>query len=681
MEETLIRDQKWFRAREYATRFLCAANRGTLILSIVALCLARPAMSQPQQKGNDLADKSLEELMGIKVTSASKKVESRADAPAAIFVITGEDILRGGFTSIPDALRMVPGLYVAQEDSHSWIVAARGFSYAFNDKMLVLLDGRLLYQPLFGGVYWDTIDPPLEDIDRIEIIRGPGGTLWGANAVNGVINIITKSAQQTKGVMVSTTAGIDDRDVAGVRYGGELGQNFAYRVFGQATYGDPSVDSSGSLQLNPWNLSEGGMRMDGKISQKDNISLEGQGYSGRVDTNELNFSGPSSPSAVELQEHILMKGGDILGRWTHSFSERSSMDTLAYCDWTDRIDVLGGDIRNTCDVEVQHDFTFSPRHSVIWGGSVLTTADTPSHTFQISYVPAMLRANTFAAFGQYEVSVVPDKLRIIVGAKVEHNIYTGVQIQPQIRGVWTPNKSSTLWGAVSRAVRDPIQLNSDTDLKVSETTGGPLPVFAAIVGNAALNSEVIRAYELGYRFRFQEIFSFDLSTFYNHYDGLINPGPPGAPIVFPTYIEIPLVSINSGNGQTHGLELSAEIKPTSRWSLLTVITEIRGTAPPGFQGVDTPRHILNVQSRFNITRHVEFDSTYYYVDAISELGVPPVNRVDVGLSARKIDGFTFSIWGRNLQSAYHLENNSGEPYFPAGEVRRSLALKLMWGPE
>jgi iron complex outermembrane recepter protein len=265
--------------------------------------------------------------------------------------------------------------------------------------------------------------------------------------------------------------------------------------------------------------------------------------------------------------------------------------------------------------------------------------------------------------------------------KVEHNIYTGVQIQPQIRGVWTPDKSSTLWGAVSRAVRDPIQLNSDTDLKVSETTGGPLPVFAAIVGNAALNSEVIRAYELGYRYRFQDIFSFDLSAFYNHYDGLINPGPPGAPIVFPTYIEIPLVSINSGNGQTHGLELSAEIKPTSRWSLLTAITEIRGSAPPGFQGVDTPRHILNVQSRFNITRHVEFDSTYYYDDAISELGVPPVNRVDVGLSARQIKGFTFSIWGRNLQSAYHLENNSGEPYFPAGEVRRSIALKLMWQSE
>jgi iron complex outermembrane receptor protein len=653
----------------------------SLILLVIAMILAPPIRSQSQQNTDGLADKSLEELMNIKVTSASKKPENRSDAPAAIFVITGEDIIHGGFSSIPDALRMVPGLYVAQEDSHSWIVAARGFSGAFNDKMLVLLDGRLLYQPLFGGVYWDTVDPPLKDIDRIEIIRGPGGTLWGANAVNGVINIITKTAQNTEGTTVSASAGINEGYVASIRYGDEIGQNFAYRVYGQSRYGDPTADSSGSSQLNPWNLSQGGMRMDWDVSHKDNLSIEGQGYSGRVDTSELIFSGPAAASAIQLEESNLLKGGDILGRWKHEFSDRSNTDLLAYCDWVDRVDILGGDVRNTCDLEVQHDLTISPRHSIIWGGNVLTTADTPSHTFEISYVPAMSRNTTIAAFGQYEVSVVPNKLRIIGGAKIEHNPYTGFQIQPQLRGVWTPDKANTLWGAVSRAVSDPTELGSDTDLKVSETAGGPLPVFAAITGNQALDSEVIRAYELGYRYRLNEIFSFDLSAFYNDYGGLINPGPPGTPVVFPTYIEVPLPEINSGNGETHGLELFAEVKPASRWSLSAAVTELRGAATPGFQGIDTPHHMLNVQSRFNLSRHFEFNSSYYYDDAILDLGVPVVNRADIGFSARKIAGFTFSIWGRNLQSARHLENTSSEPYFPAGEIRRAIVFKMMWQSE
>jgi iron complex outermembrane receptor protein len=641
---------------------------------------AKADRDQAAQEAKQAADLDLDQLanLDIKVTSASKKSERLNDAPAAIYVLSGEDIRRGGFSSIPDALRMVPGLYVAQEDSHSWIVAARGFSWAFNNKMLVLQDGRLLYQPLFGGVYWDTIDPPLEDIDRIEVIRGPGGALWGANAVNGVINIITKKAEETKGLSVTTSAGIDQLYRANIRFGGGVGSNLSYRVFGQALYDDATVNALGASQVNPGNLNQGGTRMDWQISPKDGFSFDGQGYRGAVSTSELNFSGPTV-GASELREQSVMQGGHILGRWTHHFSDRSSTDVLAYCDWESRADVLGGDARNTCDVEVQHDFRFTPRHSVIWGGSILTTSDTPSHTFEISYSPGKERDNTYSVFGQYEVSVVPDKLRLIGGSKFEHNAFTGFEVQPQVRAVWTPNKTSTVWGAISRAVREPDRINSDVDLKFFATLGGPLPVFGAATGNQSLASEALRAYELGYRYQPRRTLSFDLAAYYNDYSNLIGTGPPVSPIIFPGYVEIPFPFINAGKGQTHGLELSVQLRPIHRWEISTGVTELRGTTVlTGSQGIVTPHHIINFQSRFDLTRHFNFDASYFYTDALRELGLPTLNRVDVGISTRQFAGFTFSAWGRNLQSDHHLENNSGEPYFPAGEVRRSVVLKLTW---
>jgi iron complex outermembrane receptor protein len=636
---------------------------------------------QDDQEARDAAELDLEQLanVDIKVTSASKKSERLNTAPAAIYVITGEEIRRGGFSNIPEALRTVPGLYVAQEDSHSWIVAARGFSYAFNNKMLVLLDGRLLYQPLFGGVYWDTIDPPLDEIDRIEVIRGPGGTLWGANAVNGVINIISKKATDSQGWSVNTSAGIYELYKASIRYGGQIRTRLSYRMYGQALYGDASVDGTGASSQNPWNLNQGGTRLDWQLTPKDTLTFDGQGYRGTVNTTELNFSSPTAPSAIELQQNVIMKGGHLLGRWSHNFSERSSSDTLGYCSWFGRVDILGGDTRHTCDLEIQHDFKFSKRHSLIWGGSILTTADTPSNTFEISYSPPQRRDTTYSMFGQYELSLLPNKLRLISGAKIEHNAYTGFEIQPQIRGVWTPNRATTIWGAVSRAVREPDQLNSTTNLKVLQFNGGPLPVFVAIVGNPALRSEALRAYELGFRYQPFHRLSLDVAAFYNSYENLIQSDAIGAPVIFSDHIQIPIPFVNLGPGQTHGLEIAAKVIPVSHWSITSGITEIRGTSTGGgTQGVITPRHILNVQSRVDLTRYLNFDTAYYYTNALPELGLHTWNRVDVGLSTRQFNGFTFSAWGRNLQSEHHLENNSSEPYFPAGEIRRALVLKLSW---
>lgn len=636
--------------------------------------IALPVWSQ--QKADDLTSQSLEDLMAIQVTSVSKKAENLSNAPAAIFVITGEDIRRGGFSSIPDALRTVPGLHVAQQNAHVWVVAARGFSSVFNRDMLVLIDGRLVYTPLFGGVWWDVQDPPLEDIDRIEVIRGPGGTLWGADAVNGVINIITKRTENTQGALVSASAGVNEGYGVRVRYGGTLGSNAAYRVYGTSNYWLPSVNAIGSPNYDAWNLAQGGMRIDWKISPKDTLTFDGQGYSGRT-RDALDVFSPTAPPE-QLQASAVVKGGHLLGRWTHKFSDRSSTDVLGYCDWTGRNTEGFIEPRNTCDVQFQHNYSLSDRQTLTWGGEILTTRATEQDDFTTSFVPLSDRETTSSMFLQYEIDPLPDKLRIIAGSKFEHNSYTGFQYQPQIRTVWTPKKSHSLWVAISRVVRDPNTAERSLVAPISEISTTP-PTFPVLIGNPNVASEIEHAFEAGYRYEWKDKFSLDGAVFYNAFNGLIG-NSPGAPIVnhSPFYILIPLTFNNLGPGQTHGLELFLKYTPTKRWTLSTAITQLRGNSVPGLivsPTANDPRQQLNVQSRLDLTQELNLDAAYYYYDAIPH-ALPPVNRVDVGMSTRSIRRFAFSVWGRNLQTSRHAEET---PFIlPAGEIRRSVIFKLIW---
>ncbi|MGA3293385.1 MAG: TonB-dependent receptor [Candidatus Acidiferrales bacterium] len=615
--------------------------------------------------------------MNVQVTSASKKTEPGDTAPAAIFVITGEDIRRGGFSSIPDALRLVPGLYVAQQNAHVWIVAARGFGSLFNNKMLVLIDGRLVYSPEFGGVWWDVQDPPLEDIDRIEVIRGPGGTLWGANAVNGVINIVTKEAAKTQGAQVSSSAGLNEGYSTRVRYGGQVGENVAYRIYGTSNYWLPSVNASGKNNYDDWGITQGGARFDWNASKKDVVTFDGQGYSGREHDLSLNFD-LLADTLVTPSDYVV-KGGHLLGRWKHSFSERSSTDLLGYCDWTVRSDLFSGDNRTTCDVELQHSYAFTDRQSVIWGGSILTTADTPEHNATVQWDPIYRRDTTYSVFGQYDVMLVPDVLRIIVGSKFEHNNYTGFEYQPQFRVVWTPRKSHTVWFAVSRAVGTPTRLDSDIKAPVVLFSQSP-PTLIVIEGNPDNRSEVLHAYEAGYRYHFTDRFAVDASLYYNEYDHLIGTSAPGIPFVNPnpSYIGVPEVYANLGGGQTHGLGLYLSYAPVRRWTVSAGITELRGNSVAGLNASaasGTPHHQVNLQSRLDLTRHVNFDAAYYYYDAIPP-ALPPVNRVDIGVSTKPYRGFSFSVWGRNLASERHPETIGY--LFTNGEIPRSLTFKVVW---
>jgi len=641
------------------------------------------SQSAPQTKS--LADLDLDQLMNVqvKVTSVSKKEEDSFQAPAAIFVLTAEDIRRGGFDSLPEALRMVPGLYVARSNSDGWTIAARGFAFPNNDKLLVLIDGRNLSDPFNGGILWDVQDFPLENVERIEVIRGPGGTLWGDNAVNGVINIITKKAADTQGLSVVTSYGLDKEQSASVRYGGQLGANLSYRIYGKSSYWDPSVDATGASLFDEWSLSQGGLRIDDHVSDKDDLTVEAGIYEGRTHDTQL-FAADGTLPLMPVRPASLLQGQNILARWQHTLSDTSSVDLLGYCQWTKFDNLTAGSVRNTCDVEFQHNLAFGARQSVNWGAAVATTSDLLVNNFTAHFSPQSRRTTTVSGFGQYEVQLIPDRLKLIVGSKFEHNDYTGFEAQPQIRAVWTPSKSHALWVAVSRAISLPTRVQTSASLKLFQVSLLPLTYFG-LVGDPHLNSEELRAYELGYRYKWKDVFSFDGTIYYNDYNRLIGAAL-GAPIVntVPFYIELPQQIGNFGGGQTHGAEIYFKVRPVRRWVVSAGITELRGTSSAAVQNMaGMPRHWTNVQSRLDLAHTLEFDSALYYYDAPRPGGLgsevaPAHNRVDVGISARPARGLTLSVWGQDITSAHNLESGIGIPGTQTGDTRRSVVFKMMW---
>jgi iron complex outermembrane recepter protein len=647
---------------------------------------AQDGSARPAAQTKSLTDLDLDQLMNvqIKVTSVSKKEEDSFTAPAAIFVLTAEDIRRGGFSSLAEALRMVPGLYVARGNADSWTIAARGFAFPNNDKLLVLVDGRNVYDPFFGGIYWDVQDFPLDNVERIEVIRGPGGTLWGDNAVNGVINIVTKKAADTQGFSATTSYGLDQEQSASVRYGGKIGQNLSYRIYGKSSYWDPSVDASGASLFDEWSLSQGGVRVEDQLTEKDALTVDAGLYQGDTHNTQL-FAPDGTSPLLAVRPASLMRGQNIQARWQHTFSESSSIDVLGYCQWTKRENLTAGSVRNDCDVEFQHNVIFGERQSINWGASVDTTGDQLVNNFTAHFTPESRRTTTVAGFAQYEVQLIPDRVRLIAGTKLEHNDYTGFEVQPQIRAVWTPSRSQTVWGAVSRAISLPTRVQTAGSIKLMNISTDPITYFD-LLGDPKLNSEALVAYELGYRYKWKDIFSFDGTIYYNDYSRLIGAAP-GAPIVNPApfYIEIPEQIGNYGRGQTHGAEFYVKIRPVRRWVVSAGITELRGATSTPVDGlVGMPRHWSNIQSRLDLVHTFEFDSAIYYYDAtkagavITEIA-PTHSRVDLGISARPVRGLTLSVWGQDITSARNLENttpNSGT--VEIGEMRRSVVFKMTW---
>ncbi|MGA3294582.1 MAG: TonB-dependent receptor [Candidatus Acidiferrales bacterium] len=422
------------------------------------------------------------------------------------------------------------------------------------------------------------------------------------------------------------------------------------------------------------------MRIDWKGTERDALTFEGQGYSGR----ERDVETVTTLAGAALTPlSIVMKGGNILGRWGHTFSERSSAETKAYCDWSSRSDIFFGfERRNTCDLEFQHNFRIAARHSLIWGGDFRTTSDRTVATFQDAFRPASRRQYLESGFAQYELSVVPDRFRIIGGAKFENTTFTGFDIQPQIRAVWSPAAAHNIWGAVSRSVRTPTRNEHDNFLVSGVLPGSP-PTFLVFVGNPKLKPEHQIAYELGYRYQPAQSLSFDTAAFYNSYTDLIYPDFANlTPFTNtnPSFTGLAIPFTNLLRAQTHGLEFSTKWKAARFWMLSGALTENRGT---GISRISMPRHQANIQSHMDLPHHFEFDSALYYYDGHLipyPVGVTFVehttNRVDLGLSWHPHPGWTLGIWRHNIQSAHHEED--GSLYFENGQVRRTVVFKMTW---
>src|SRR5437773_3485433 len=463
--------------RDHKTGPVKRAGR-IFLAGFLSVLLAGSTVAQNPRNVPDVTAMSMEDLMNLQVTSVSKRTQKVADAAAAIFVLTQEDIRRSGATSIPDALRLVPGLEVARIDQNKWAIASRGFNGRFDNKLLVLIDGRSVYSPLFAGVYWDVQDVILNDIDRIEVIRGPGATLWGANAVNGVINIITKSAQATQGSYASLRGGNEDRAVATGRFGWKTKGDVAIRTYAKYSDRDAEFHQNGD-DFDDWHLGLAGFRADADRGERNHLTLQGDLYAGKAGEREA-ITTYTSPFIQSVERDADLSGGHLLGLWNHRLKEGSDTTLQLYYDRTHRDLAAFTEDRDTYDVEFRHSLRIASRHELLWGAGYRLTSGATESVPTLQIVPHNRTDDVLSGFVQDEFRIVPSKWTLTVGSKFEHNDYSGFNSQPNLRLVFSPSSKQVFWSAASRALRVPSRI--ETDLSLTAFVEPTTPTFARLTG-------------------------------------------------------------------------------------------------------------------------------------------------------------------------------------------------------
>ncbi len=657
-----------------------------LLLFFQILMVGTLAWPMGRSMPDDLTEMSIEDLMAIEVTTVSRKSQHLSQTTAAVFVITQEDIRRSGVTNIAQALRMVPGLQVARIDANKWAISSRGFNGQFANKLLVLMDGRSVYTPLYSGVLWDVQDTLLEDIVRIEVIRGPGAALWGANAVNGVINVITKTAIETQGGLASFGLGTEEKYFGGIRYGGTIGESAFYRAYAKYFKRDGALNAVGDDVPDQWHISRGGGRIDWDIAHKEQLTLQGDYYDGKAGY-RLFSKTPFPPYTWDLDEDALISGGNILGRWQHSFSGKSDFTLQAYYDITKRKSQLIAETRDTFDLDFQHRFGLSERQELIWGlGYRLTRADIKNQPI-VSYTHPDREDELFSFFVQDEISLWPEKFSLIVGSKFEENDYTGSEIQPNLRMRWTPSPLHTIWASISHAVRTPAQ--ADREIKFYQPDVSGFYSVWVLLGNEEYTSEKLTAYELGWRLNRGNEYGLDLSLFYNRYDDLFS-FMWGSPVMdgSPPELVTPVIHVNDMKGYTYGAELVAEWQPTDWWRIQGYYTylfmnfrdavtfDLMSLAVEG----KSPNHQFSLRSSIDLFKEVKLDLWFRYVDNLSSpcQDMHSIFTLDARLGWNPSENLEISIVGQNLFDPQHPE------FFPefAGivpsEVQRGMYAKLTW---
>jgi iron complex outermembrane recepter protein len=672
-----------------------SSTRRALAVSLLSLFISiegpLPALSaqtaQPDQKSDEpLTHLSLEELGNVEVTTASKEPEQVWQTPAAIYVITQEDIRRSGATSIPELLRLVPGGEVARIDSDHWAVGVRGFGGEFSKSLLVLIDGRSVYSPLFAGVYWQVQDTLLEDVDRIEVIRGPGGTIWGANAVNGIINIITKNAKDTQGTVSSAGGGNIDQGIAGARFGGTSGKGVDYRVYSKGFIRGPEFHPDG-VNFDEWKMGQLGFRTDWSKHARDVFNVQGDIYKG-LDGERVAVSLYSPPSVLVLNGPHHTSGGNMLGSWRRQIGGNSDVEARGYFDRTSRFSPQMNETRNTYDLDLLYHLLAPARQDVLLGTGARWSHDDVTQIYAtLNFAPPQETDSIYSWFIQDQIGLVPKKLSLSLGSKFEHNNRSGFEIQPNGRLMWTPTAHQTVWAAVTRAVRTPSRL--DQDLQLTDFLEASPAVFLRVVGSKSFRSEHLLGTEVGYRKLIASKLYFDLSLFRNDYNDLYGYGP-GTDYVeafpAPAHIILQEPLANALKGDTSGGEIAPSWKPTD-WF------EIKGSYSylhlyvhdkPGFtdnqntvsDNGSSPHHQAVIQALFNLPRRFELDPTYRHVSSLPAQKVAAYNTGDARLGWHASPSWEMFVVGQNLMQPHHAEFGSDVNTIVG--IKRDIFANITW---
>ena len=659
-----------------------------VVLFLVLIACAASRGQSPQAAPKDLTAASIEDLLNMEVSSASKKDQSVSHTAAAVYVITQEDIRRSGMTSIPDVLRMVPGMDVAQVNANNWAVSVRGFNDRVASRLLVLIDGRSLYSPDFAGVFWQIQQLMLEDVERIEVIRGPGATLWGANAVSGVVNIITKKAKDTQGGLASIGGGMQERGFTSVRYGASADDRVAYRVYGNYFNRGGFQDSLGRDAGDSWYGSFGGFRSDWQIARRDALTVEGDVYDDATHgRNNLPTFAP--PFLVSPVTSTTFFGGDLNSRWTHTYSSKSEVSVQVYYDGFSRDDVFIDAFIHTFNLDFQHHLAIGTRHDLVWGAGYRFTSDSTAGTTILSLSPPALQTHLPSFFLQDEIAVIPGTLWFTPGVRFEHDPFTGFNFEPSGRVLWSISKYQTLWISASKA--DKAAQRSERTLQdVAAVFPGPggLLASADLFGSPAASDQPTLDFEAGYRAQMTRALSADLATFYDHYNDLqtMEPGLPflsNAPV---PHTVVPLYYANGMHGKGYGGELSITWKPTSRWKLNAGYSRLQQIFDlnPGSQSPSSlltsgndPQNQFQIRSQLNLPRQTEFDTSVYYVGRLANESVPAYARLDLRVGWHPYEMMSFDVIGQNLLAPRQLEFLNSTGLVPALDTRRVFA-RLAW---
>lgn len=661
------------------------------LVTAILVCLGSTNVTQAAQDTLDpFKAISLDELADIKVSIISKSPQKVSDSAAAVFVITQDDIRRSGANSIPEVLRMVPGLSVSQINSSNWAVSSRGFSGRYANKLLVLMDGRAVYAPLFSGVYWNVQDTLLEDIDRIEVVRGPGASAWGANAVNGVINIITRSSEETQGNLLSGTVGSETRGIVSTRHGGQLTEDVYYRLYAKYRNMDNAVFPSGETANDNWDETRGGFRIDGQLAETNNFTLQGDIYNNITSALHEDPSLDSATGEVLVSERNTDRGHNLLMRLNHHFTDQSEGTLQAYYDYQYRQET--NDTRRTFDLDYQHTFPTIGRHTPTAGLGYRNIYDDTPGTTVFNFSPDTNYESLWSLFIQDEIRLT-ETLNLTIGSKFEHNGYTGFEYQPSARLLWHPAPKQTFWAAISRAVRTPSRVDDgiinthDVDPSVPPIP----PIVVQVYGNKNFLSETVLAHELGYRIQYLDSLALDLSVFYNKYRHLRTIEYNQLDLSnLPDFIVQPLTFANLMDGESYGLELSADWRATEtiRLQLGYTLLDLQmhrndNSTDPNTESIEgqSPEQQLSLRSSFDMASNLELDLWLRYV---SELWIPSSKQIDsywtldVRLGWQPVKELELAFVGKNLLDNQSLEYRDELKFVMTTEIERGFYVQATW---